>query len=56
MGVAELAERNVRGVEAEAVTARVGLEVASLSGGDMQCSCLKCRKASPSTKGQAIPR
>jgi hypothetical protein len=56
MGVAELAGRDVRGVETEAVSVHEGLEVATLSGGDVQCSCLKCRKASPSVRGQAVPR
>ena len=56
VAVAELAGRDVRGVEMEAVSVQEALEVATLSGGDIQCSCLKCRKASPSIRGQAVPR
>ncbi|KAG0625738.1 hypothetical protein M758_2G077300 [Ceratodon purpureus] len=51
-----LAGRTLRVIDAEAITAQVGVEVASLSGGDTQCSCLKCRKASPSKRGQAVSR
>ncbi|KAG0586446.1 hypothetical protein KC19_2G091100 [Ceratodon purpureus] len=54
--LAELAGRDVRDVETEAVSVQENVEVATLSGGDIQCSCLKCRKASPSVRGQAVPR
>ena len=56
MDVAELARSDVRGVETEAVSVLEGLEVATLSGGNVQCSCLKYRKVSPSVRGQAMPR
>ncbi|XP_024368681.2 uncharacterized protein [Physcomitrium patens] len=31
-------------------------EVPSVTRGEIQCACFKCRKASPCTRGQAVPR
>lgn len=56
VGVAELAGGNVRGIEMRVIGDQDYVEVPPLSGGGIQCSCLKCRKASTLARGQAVPR
>jgi hypothetical protein len=51
-----VADLDGRGLAMNAASPKEGLEVPALSREDTQCSCSKCRKASPSVRGQAVPR
>lgn len=57
--VADTEVRDVRGLATgtkPTVSTQGDLEAPTMSGGDIHCSCLKCRRAIPSVRGQAVPR